>query len=514
MDGQVARGAAERRAGWHRHFSCDGSRVLPYGRHGAMPLSFRRLATGGTQLAMCGRASWSPMRRLTRRRRCAPWCRGGVGAGPHRRGCCSTMAHSRRVPSPTSICSPMAVTRPFYFLTHASLARANTSCTICRTRRGGSRTTRATTRTASRTTRRVTRTTLRGGRVTAIGQECSRRRVVDIQARTHRDRYDAMERPATKVELARHLRAAAAMAAAFEEEHHGTGFPAAEAEVDVPPADLAGSLLELDARPQQQQQKAAATRASASTYSGERRQRRQLGQQAGGAAAASSAPSRFRPAPSAAPMPWLLFPESRQWPLKTSCELPERWANSKPSRSLATRARLNESFSWQVGVFASSAADVKVLSASLVSAAWVLPPAAAPPANEAAASMAASASTSSNALQPHPLLPVTERQQPAASSSSSSSSSSSASSAKATAQQPNKPEEPARLVSFEGGLSSLDFHAYNVHGIGHQGEAVDRQPLVRAGCVPSLVWRAGSGRRAAARAVGHARKQRRREKWR
>ena len=202
-------------------------------------------------------------------------------------------------------------------------------------------------------------------------------RVLDVQARTHRDRFDAMERPATKVELARHLRAAAT------ERHNDKG----NENENGNDGDGDGDDYEK-------------------------------------AAAPPAVPAEL------APLPWLLFPESRQWPLKTSCELPERWANARPSRSLATLARLNESLNWQVGVFAASAADVRVLGASLVSAAWVVPP-------------------SPGHVRPS-----------------------------------GRADE--REVAFEGELESLQFRAYNLHGTGHSGEPVEMRPLVRAGCARSL----------------------------
>ena len=68
--------------------------------------------------------------------------------------------------------------------------------------------------------------------------------------------------------------------------------------------------------------------------------------------------------------PWLLFPESRQYPLKSNCELPERWATATPSRSLSSTARPGESYVWQIGVYAASDADVAVLSAEVQAATW------------------------------------------------------------------------------------------------------------------------------------------------
>ena len=117
-----------------------------------------------------------------------------------------------------------------------------------------------------------------------------RARVLDVQARTHADRFDSMERAATAAE-------AAALVAAE---------PAA-------------------------------------------------------AAAAGAAP----PPPSV-----LLFPEHRQYPLKLTCALPQRWAaRGRAGGAMRSSVRPGEFFVWQIGVYAPSR-DVRILNASLPLARW------------------------------------------------------------------------------------------------------------------------------------------------
>ena len=123
-------------------------------------------------------------------------------------------------------------------------------------------------------------------------------RVFDVQARTHADRFGEMERPATVAELRAVLDAAAAKAAA----------------------------------------KAAAAAAAHATAAA-----KASGGKASGARASTSSPQAHPPR-------WLLFPESRSHPFRTSGELPERWARRGPAKGLFSHARLGEFFVWQVGL--------------------------------------------------------------------------------------------------------------------------------------------------------------------
>eukprot|EP00966_Prymnesium_polylepis_P117903 2726009-Prymnesium_polylepis.1 len=61
-----------------------------------------------------------------------------------------------------------------------------------------------------------------------------------------------------------------------------------------------------------------------------------------------------RPAP-----PFLVFAESRAQPLKSACALPERWAR-RGGPSLRERAALGEYWTFQLGVYASGAREVRV----------------------------------------------------------------------------------------------------------------------------------------------------------
>ena len=206
-----------------------------------------------------------------------------------------------------------------------------------------------------------------------------RAHVFDIQSRTHRDRADAMGRPATKAEVAAHLRAATNATAGR-----------------VPPPR------------------------------------------------------------------WLLFPESRQWPLKLRCELPERWAISTPTRALASAARPGEAYGWQIGVFASSFVDVLVSGARVDSAVWRLP------------------SAQSGGGSRH----------------------SSGSSSDGSSDGRNNDASRRDIESDDGGdgaggdefvgptlpvnISSLSFRAYNLGGVSHHGEPFSKTVLIRSGCARSL----------------------------
>jgi hypothetical protein len=63
------------------------------------------------------------------------------------------------------------------------------------------------------------------------------------------------------------------------------------------------------------------------------------------------------PSPAA---PMLLFPEDRRFPAKLSCQLPERWARTGPSRAISLTARPGEFFVWQVSVCAHGCAWMRM----------------------------------------------------------------------------------------------------------------------------------------------------------
>jgi hypothetical protein len=129
----------------------------------------------------------------------------------------------------------------------------------------------------------------------------------DVQARTHRDRYDGMARPASRDESVALL------------------------------AQLA-QLSQLSQPPQLSQLPAVAS-----------------GEETKGAKGAALLG---------------LFAESRSRPLKTGCALPQRWAQRGTARELRAEARPGEFFVWQVGLWVARGQRVRVLRCSLPSVRW------------------------------------------------------------------------------------------------------------------------------------------------
>ena len=212
----------------------------------------------------------------------------------------------------------------------------------------------------------------------------------DIQARTHADRFDSMDRPATAAQLAEHLAERAAAAS-------------------------------------QQTSAALEAKLEAARRSGVR---------------LHEAAAAFEPAVSAGfgspppPPPFLLYPEHRTRPLKLPCQLPERWALSKPATALASHARPNEFFVWQVGLYA-AADDVTLLNCS----------------------HAPSHASSAAAASPSPYLPRTFPE----------------------------PSPNGRTLSHapshaSSAAAAPQLHCFNLGGVGHDGQPLHRTAVVRKGC--------------------------------